>query len=151
MANVLDSGVFGASTNSIKYNNANMSDKYGFNNGTYDGGSILVGTKYYSELFSLESDIGFEYFKTSKNYSSFNNGSLFYNDYGFWRRRGTNMYSVYSDIKLRKNLIFSTKASFVYNKYASKNGAVADTTELPLADDFYKTEKNILFKVTYEF
>lgn len=151
MMDVLNSGVFGSTTNSIKWANKNMSQYYDFNNGKKDGASLLLGLKYYTEIMTKETDIGFEYFCTSKEYSSFNNGSLFYNDYGFWRRRGTDIYTIYADLKITKNLIASIKTSFVKNGYTAKNGSIAGVTDTPLTNNFYKTEKNILLKISYEF
>jgi len=148
---VLNSGVFGSATNTIKWANTNLPEQYDFDNDTQKGSSVLLGTKYYTELFGYETDVGFEYFKTSKNWSSFNNGSLFYNDYGFWRRRGSDIYTIYTDFKFTKNLIASMKLSYVDNGYTAKNGSIADTTALPATNNFYKSERNVLFKLSYEF
>lgn len=144
---VLNSGYFGKATNSIKYANKKFPEQYDFDNDTQKGTSILLGTKYYTEVFNREFDIGVEYFKTSK----FNNGSLFYNDYGFWRRRGTDMYTIYADYRLIKGLKASIKYSFANNEYTAKNGSIADTTSTPQINNFYKKEQSVLFKISYEF
>ena len=151
MEDVLNMGVFGNATNSIKMANQYYPDQYDFDNDTQTGNSILLGTKYYTELFGHEADIGIEYFKTSKNFSSFNNGSLFYNDYGFWRRRGSDVITLYSDFKVTKNFIVSLKGTFANNKYTAKNGSIADVTSNPATHNFYKKEQTVLLKVAYEF
>lgn len=148
---VLNSGYFGAATNSIKYANSHYPDQYDFDNDINKGSSILLGTKYYTDFLGIDSSFGVEYFKTSKNFSSFSNGSLFYNDYGFWRRRGTDMYTIYADFKPFNNFTISLKYSLANNGYTAKNGAIADTTSLPAASNFYKKENNFLVKFSYEF
>ncbi len=84
-----------------------------FGNISKSGNSYLLGVKKYFEIQKRDADIGFEWFRTTKNYDSSVMGSIFDNDYN---DRLHSEYKIYADYFVSSSFSLSVSVAKKYTK-----------------------------------